>query len=122
MFPNIQGRCKCKKRIILMKSKSMIPAHCIIPYGFLSIRVAEALGMSWKLNTEIRGKTREGLQRNLSKKTVEGQLQSVRPIGTPVLRQDLFRFLFYPLLKTTSSRYSPLCLGHVSLPGVNWLK
>lgn len=69
-----------------MKSKSMIPAHYIIPYGFLSMRVAEALGMSWKLNTEVGGKTREGLQRNLSKKTVEGQLRSVRPIGTPVLR------------------------------------
>lgn len=40
------------------EEQDMTPAHYIIPYDFLSVRVAEALGMSGKLNTEVRGEAR----------------------------------------------------------------
>ena len=66
MFSNIQGRCKWKKRIMHMQNRSMTPAHYTIPCDFLSLGMAEALGMSWKLNTEVSGEAREGVQWTLS--------------------------------------------------------
>lgn len=42
----------------------MTPAHYIIPYDFLSVRVVEALEMSWNLNTQVRVEARVGVPWN----------------------------------------------------------
>lgn len=120
MLPKIQGRGKWKK-IMHMQNRSITPAHYVILCGFWRVKVAEGFRMSWKLNAD-KGQGQGWTA--VKQVNVEEQSWSVRPIETPVRRQGqphlhVSWILFYLLLKTTSSRCSPL--PSQSIPLVNWL-